>query len=398
MKKVIAIALSILLIFSHSAIAFAANSGENDVLKFDKNGEFKIFNICDMQDDYPMNETIVAFIKDMIKMHNPDIVVLGGDNTTASKETKAEAVKEICNIFVETETYFTFVFGNHDDEQGVSREELFALYKLYGGKYCLAYDAVPELTGVGTHNLTVKSSDGSKIAYNLYMFDSNSYAYDDAGNRLGYDAVHTDQIGWYKNTSAVLKAANGGETIKAMAFQHIIVQEINEMMFYDFPIAIGEATRNYESGSYTYLPFVHNIKDGFLLEAPCPGYYNYGQFDAFVETGDVVAVFSGHDHLNSFTVEKDGVDIVNTPGCTFGSYGDPATRGIRMLTINEADTSVYESEMLTLSDYILNGGDYLTAYGDYTKAEAILGIFEMEFFNLYFQFADLLYMLTGVKL
>ena len=66
MKKVIAIALSILLIFSHSAIAFAANSGENDVLKFDKNGEFKIFNICDMQDDYPMNETIVAFIKDMI--------------------------------------------------------------------------------------------------------------------------------------------------------------------------------------------------------------------------------------------------------------------------------------------------------------------------------------------
>lgn len=398
MKKVIAIALSILLIFSHSAIAFAANSGENDVLKFDKNGEFKIFNICDMQDDYPMNETIVAFIKDMIKMHNPDIVVLGGDNTTASKETKAEAVKEICNIFVETETYFTFVFGNHDDEQGVSREELFALYKLYGGKYCLAYDAVPELSGVGTHNLTVKSSDGSKIAYNLYMFDSNSYAYDDAGNSLGYDAVHTDQIEWYKNTSAVLKAANGGETVKAMAFQHIIVQEINEMMFYDFPIAIGEATRNYESGSYTYLPFVHNIKDGFLLEAPCPGYYNYGQFDAFVETGDVVAVFSGHDHLNSFTVEKDGVDIVNTPGCTFGSYGDPATRGIRMLTINEADTSVYESEMLTLSDYILNGGDYLTAYGDYTKAEAILGIFEMEFFNLYFQFADLLYMLTGVKL
>lgn len=398
MKKVIAIALSILLIFSHSAIAFAANSGENDVLKFDKNGEFKIFNICDMQDDYPMNETIVAFIKDMIKMHNPDIVVLGGDNTTASKETKADAIREICEIFVESETYFTFVFGNHDDEQGVSREELFALYKLYGGKYCLAYDAVPELSGVGTHNLTVKSSDGSKIAYNLYMFDSNSYAYDDAGNRLGYDAVHTDQIEWYKNTSAVLKAANGGETVKAMAFQHIIVQEINEMMFYDFPIAIGEATRNYESGSYTYLPFVHNIKDGFLLEAPCPGYYNYGQFDAFVETGDVVATFSGHDHLNSFTVEKDGVDIVNTPGCTFGSYGDPATRGIRMLTINEADTSVYESEMLTLSDYILNGGDYLTAYGDYTKAEAILGIFEMEFFNLYFQFADLLYMLTGVKL
>ncbi len=398
MKKVISIVLSILLIFSHSAVVFAAIPGENDVLKFDENGEFKIFNICDIQDDFPIHKTTVAFIKDMIKLHNPDIVILGGDNSTASKETKADAIKELCEIFVDCETYFTFVFGNHDDEQGVSREELFEMYKLYGGEYCLAYDAVPELSGVGTHNLTVKSSDGSKIAYNLYMFDSNTYAYDDDGNKLGYDCVHTDQIEWYKNTAAELKTANGGETVNAMAFQHIIVQDIYEMMFYESPFALGDATLNYDGQSYTYLPYVYNIKDGFLLEAPCPGYYNYGQFDAFVETGDVVAVFSGHDHLNSFTVEKDGVDIVNTPGCTFGSYGDPATRGIRMLTINEADTSVYKSEMLTVSEYVLNDGEYLTEFGDYTKLDATLGIFEIVFFKLYFQITDIIYMLTGIKM
>jgi predicted phosphodiesterase len=398
MKKVIAIVLSILLIFAHSVIAFAGVSGENGVLKFDENGEFKIFNICDMQDDFPMNKTAIIFIKDMIKVHNPDLVVLGGDNTTASKETKADAIKEICDIFVESKTYFTFVFGNHDDEQDVSREELFKMYKLYGGKYCLAYDAVPELTGVGTHNLIVKSSDGSKIAYNLYMFDSNSYAFDENGNKLGYDCVHKDQIEWYKNTSAQVKKANGGETVKGMAFQHIIVQDIYEMMFYEIPFSVGKATVNFDGQSYTYLPYVHNIKDGILLEAPCPGYYNYGQFDAFVETGDVVAVFSGHDHLNSFTVEKDGVDIVNTPSCTFGSYGDYSNRGIRMLTINENDTSVYESEMLTVTDYVLSEGGYLTEYGDFSKGEAVLGILESVFFKLYFQVTDIIYLLSGVKL
>jgi predicted phosphodiesterase len=396
MKKVIAILLSIVLILSHSVMVFAAVPGENDVLKFDENGEFKIFNLCDIQDHFPMNKTTVAFIKDMIKIHEPDIVVLGGDNTTAPKETKVDAVKELCEIFVDSETYFTFVFGNHDDEQGYSREELFEMYKLYGGKYCLAYDAVPELSGVGTHNLTVKSSDGKKIAYSLYMFDSNSYVRDDEGNWLGYDCVHKDQIEWYKNTAATLKAANGGETVKAMAFQHIIVQEINELMFYEFPFAIGEATRNYNGKTYTYLPYVFNIKDGFLLEAPCPGYNNEGQFDAFVETGDVVAVFSGHDHSNSFTVEKDGVDIVNTPTCSLGTYGDPATRGIRMLTINEADTSVYESEMLTVTDYVLGDGEYLTEYGDVTKGDAVLGLFETVFFKLYLQITDVIYTFTGV--
>ena len=398
MKRVIAILLSIVLILSHSVIAFAAVPGENSVLKFDENGEFKIFNICDIQDHFPMNETTVVFIKDMIKLHSPDLVVLGGDNTTAPKETKADAIKEICDIFVESKTYFTFVFGNHDDEQDVSREELFRMYKLYGGKYCLAYDAVPELSGVGTHNLNVKSSDGKKIAYSLYMFDSNSYVYDEDGNELGYDCVHKDQIDWYKNTSEKLKAANGGETVKAMAFQHIIVQDIYEMMFYEFPFTLGKATVNFDGQSYTYLPFVYNIKDGFLLEAPCPGYYNYGQFDAFVETGDVVAVFSGHDHLNSFTVEKDGVDIVNTPTCSFGTYGDPATRGIRMLTINEADTSVYESRMLTVTDYVLGDGEYLTELGDVTKGDAVLGIFETVFFKFYFQVADLIDLFTGIKL
>ena len=40
MKKVIAIILSVFLIFSHSVIALAAVPGETDVLKFDENGEF----------------------------------------------------------------------------------------------------------------------------------------------------------------------------------------------------------------------------------------------------------------------------------------------------------------------------------------------------------------------
>ena len=390
MKKLMAVLMSIVMLFSLCAVASAA-TGDNDVLKFDENGEFVIFNICDMQDVYPMHKTTKAFVTDMIKIYKPDIVILGGDNTVASKEDKADAVKEICDMFVENKTYFTLVFGNHDDEQGVSREELLAMYQQFGGEYCLAYDAVEELTGVGTHNLTVKSSDGSKIAYNLYMFDSNSYTYDADGNRLGYDSVHDDQIKWYKNTSAEVKAENGGETVYAMAFQHIIVQDIYDMMFFKSPMALGEATLNFFGRTYTYFPFVRNIKDGFLLEAPCPGYYNYGQFDAFVETGDVVATFSGHDHLSSFTVEKDGVDIVNTPGCSFESYGDPSTRGIRMLTINEADTSVYTSEMLTVTDYVLGDGAYLTTYGDFSKLDAVLGVIQRALMTFYIDMVQALY-------
>ena len=383
MKKFLCILLSFVLLFSLTVVSFAAVSGENDVLKFDENGEFKIFNICDIQDMYPMHITAKHFIEDMIEIHDPDLVVLGGDNTVSTAATKAQAIEEICNIFVERETYFTLVFGNHDDEQGVSREELLKLYQYYGGEYCLAYDADPSLTGVATHNLTVKSSDGSKIAYNLYMFDSNSYTTDEEGNHLGYDAVHEDQIEWYKNTSAAVKAANGGETVKAMAFQHIVVQEAFEKLFIESPLNLGDLTLNFDGKSYTYLPFVRDMKDGFLLEAPCPGYYNYGQFDAFVETGDVVAVFSGHDHPNSYTVTKDGVDIVNTPGASFESYGDNSVRGLRLITLNESDTETYETKVLTVSDYILGDGAYLVDFGEISLMDAVLGKIQQILMKIY---------------
>lgn len=388
MKKILALLTSILMVLSFVTVAFAAQTDEAEkVLKFDENGEFKIFNICDMQDNYPLHKTTAAFVKDMIKIHHPDLVILGGDNTISAHEDKQAAVKEICELFVETETYFTLVFGNHDFQQGYTNDELLAMYQQYGGKYCLAYDAEPALTGAGTHNLTVLSSDGSKIAYNLYMFDSNSRS------DKGYDCVHEDQIEWYKNTSLALKQLNGGEVVPAMAFQHIIVQEVYEELFVESPFNLGELTRNYDGLSYTYLPITHNIKDGFLLEAPCPGYYNYGQFDAFVETGDIVAVFSGHDHTNSFTVTKDGIDIVNTPGLTYHSYGNDANRGIRMITLNENNTSVYETEILTVADYVLSGdGRYLTEYGDISLIEAFFGKFAEMFMNMYVNLVNLFFM------
>ena len=69
-----------------------------------------------------------------------------------------------------------------------------------------------------------------------------------------------------------------------------------------------------------------------------------------------------------------------------------------MLTINEADTSVYQSEMLTFTDYILGDGEYLTEYGDFSKGDAVLGVVEATFFKLYFQITDIIYLLTGVNL
>lgn len=372
-KKLLAIFLAALMTFCFIPLVSAALPGENGFLQFDENGKFTILNICDIQDTYPIHQTSKEFIEAMIDKYNPDLVILGGDNTVGPKETKKEAIKELCSLFTEKEVYFTFVFGNHDHEQDVNHAELFNLYKFYGGKYCLAYDADESLSGTGTHNLLIKSSDGTKFAYNLYMFDSGSYSYNENNEKMGYDCVHPDQIEWYKNTSKELAHANGDKLIPAMAFQHIIVQEIYDAIFQQLPPA-GPLTRNYDGKSFALAPDFSKIKKGTLNELPCCGYYNYGQFDAMVETGDIVAIFSGHDHINTFTVEKDGIDIVNTPGCTYYSYGNHSTRGLRVIELDEKDTSTYKTDVVTISEYVLGEGKALSKLGDINMFDAFFGV------------------------
>ena len=367
-KKIFAVVLAVVVLLSMSVSALAVVDESTGVLKFNEDGKFTIMHISDIQDTYPMNKTTAQYINEVLQEYQPDLVVLGGDNTVAPCEIKEDAIKELCDLFVNNETYFTFVFGNHDSEQGYTNEELFLMYKLYGGKYCLAYDAEPEITGVGTHNLLVYSSDMSKVAYNLYMFDSNQYV------EQGYDCVHEDQIEWYKNTSNALKLMNNGEVVPAMAFQHIIVQDVCEELYFKSAIDLGDLGLAFDGVSYTYIPNITALKTGYIFEPTCPGYYNLGQFDAMVETGDVVAIYSGHDHQNSFVVEKDGIDIVNTTGCTFHSYGLDINRGARIIELDENDTSTYKTYIATVAKQALKEGSKITEFGDITAFDAYMAI------------------------
>lgn len=355
MKKVLAIFIAIVLVVMSTATAFAQQGGAKE-LKFNSDGKFKIVNICDIQEPYPLHKGTVQFIREVLAQEQPDLVVLGGDNCDAEPKDVEAGIEEICNLFVESGTYFTYVFGNHDEERGHSKAELMDMYAKYGGEYCLAYDADPDLTGAATHNLTIKSSTSDKVAFNLYMIDSNMYCYDEDGNSLGWDNVHEDEIEWYKETAAQLKADNGGEVVPSMVFQHIVLPEVYEEFYIKDRLFGGKNGFVLEDGTYTLIPklstLISGVKDGLLLEHPCPGYRNYGQLDAMVETGDVLAVFTGHDHTNSFVMNIKGIDMVNSPACSV-VRGTALTQGCRVIELDESDLSTYSTHVITVNQMSL---------------------------------------------
>lgn len=350
MKKFISVLLAVCLTYVFLISGFAGL--KNDAkLKFNGDGKFKIFVLADVQDDYPIEKAEIAFIEAALDKEQPDVVVFDGDNIVTSD---VRAYEQLLAPLVKRNIPFTFVFGNHDDESSVlNKEEMLAEYQKYAG--CLAYDADPSLHGCATHNLPVLSSDGSRVAFNLWLMDSGDYVFDANGNGLGYDWVRADQIKWYQNTRDSLKAENGGELVPSMMFQHIIPKEACEKIFYKSYIPLGDITMNFNDGTYlTFLPDITSFS-GLLFERSCPGCGSDGQWQAIVEGGDVLGVVVGHDHVNGFVADVDGVDLIQTAGATYNSYSNSFLQGGRIIEVDENKPFEYTTYNVTTAELVSEG-------------------------------------------
>ena len=384
MKKVISVVLAIAMLFSLVTMSFAGYK-DDAKLQFNKNGKFKILCLADVQDSYPMEPAIIQFIKEALDFANPDLVVFVGDNVVGED---IRAIDELIAPLDERGIPFTFVFGNHDDEGGMVKEDQLAAYQKYDG--CMAFDADPALSGCATHNVPILSSDGSKVAFNIWCFDSGGSIRDANGTWLGYDHVHADQIKWYNNTRKALAAENGGEVVPAIAFQHIIPQEPVEMIYFEGAIALGEATINFSDGSvYTPVPDITKY-DGYIFEKSCPSYGNDGQWDAMVEGGDVLGLVVGHDHVNNFVAHCGTMDLIQTPGCTYNSYYDNMYQGGRIIELDEKDLTTYETYNLTSNELANRDSSQLgemggrNDYGFYFTLEKIFAMI-YDFFASFFK-------------
>ena len=354
-KTFLCLLAALFLIAALQPVCFAQSAQPR--LTFDENGDFTILHLTDWHCDYPLPALHRQLVLESLAAAKPDLVVLGGDMSEAANEDQPAAIREICDIFVQAKLPFVITFGNHDYLHGYTIDEMFAFYKEYGGAYFIGTDEDLALFGCGTCSFPVYSHDGSRVAYDIYCFDSGCEV-----KGKGYESVHPEQIAWYQAKAEARKAENGGKYVPAVVFQHIIVQEIYDKLF---PVAksYNAGVREYDGISYDLVPIpnLSNMKNGYIFEKPCPGYYNYGQLDAMSKNGDVRAIFCGHDHYNSFTVEINGVDIVNTPSIKPHILLRKINWGSRIVTLHEDGS--YESRVLLAVDLAEQEGSQLVSAG-----------------------------------
>ncbi|MBP3697342.1 MAG: metallophosphoesterase [Clostridia bacterium] len=344
-KKFLSLLLAVAVIFGISSFSFAKESATDRAIRFGDDGKFRIMHVTDTHlEDYNVDASVWS-IGEACDRENPDIVIITGDNVQncENPDDTKKLIDKLMSVFEERNIPVAVTFGNHDSETGaMSREELMAYYNTFSCS--VSVDDGEALSGCGTYNIPVLASDGDTVKFNLWVFDSGDY------DGEGYGCVMPDQIEWYKRTSDALAEANGGERVKSLVFQHIIVADVYDAL----EKTNGKKLFSFEhidnDGEY-YRFNPENENFGTLNETPCSGYYNYGQFEAMVEKGDVLAMFTGHDHTNAFGVKHMGIDIVNSLSTRYNGDRFSTQYGYRMIEVDENNTVAYSSKVVHWYDF-----------------------------------------------
>lgn len=320
------------------------------MLRFNSDHKFKIMQIADTQEIPAVSPDTLSLINNALDREKPDLVIFTGDQIKGySKKFKKDPViiESTIDILVEPiakrNIPFMVTYGNHDAQCGVDNRGQYKFYAKYDN---FISGDLRNADDVGTADIQIYSSTEDKPVFELYIIDSHGKAKDGAG----YAPVDKEQIGWYVSRREQLKAENG-DYLPSLVFQHIPVPE-----FFDVIKKVPKGTKGAVPayGAHENEFFVLNdetiAEGGFMLESPASPDVNTGEFEAMSEKGDVLGIYVGHDHNNSFVVKYKGVDLGYTQGAGFNVYGPGENRGVRIFELDETAPREYKTHTATFKE------------------------------------------------
>jgi len=257
----------------------------------------------------------VAFLDELLDLEQPDFVVFSGDNVQTDLDTTMHAFA--MNIFtarVESRGIpWAAVFGNHDTEGGLTREEMLELMTR-GKQYSHVKNGPRDIGGVGNYEVNIVApadgpwgQEGSTV-FRMYFLDSHSSidtaTYPLVSDANTYDWIKETQVEFYRQLAlshAAEDVSNSSSTSSNSS--------VPAVMYYHIPVP-----------EYALASPLNRLGD--KNEATASSAVNSGLFSALVEVGDVKATFVGHDHINEYCYLRQNVQLCYGGGIGLGrAYG-----------------------------------------------------------------------------
>jgi len=370
--------------------------------------DLKIMHITDIHIgggvwSYKNDKKSIYELISMLQKEQPDIAILGGDNTYCvpgfgfnggfTFNNKMTA-KTVISIFDHEQVYFSTVFGNHDTEafDYADRQTIGDLYMSDYSEYCFFEQNFTDLDAatvpsVSNQFVVVKNTSG-EITKLLLLIDSNAYENTGfiASAKGKYDVIHDAQIEWAQDTITEFSKKAGlpeGEYLKTICFVHIPMGE--------YRVAIDDLITEIKNDEGKIVSYEQNANpsgdtvfvEGVWDESICYGGRNLEGIapqdaDNFFEVlcdemNTVEAVFCGHDHVNSGVVMYKGVMLAYGYSIDNEAYGNKirysgSQRGATVITLHN-DGSFEQKHKNAYKDYGISTTEFFDVYLDHPLYE-----------------------------
>lgn len=373
-------------------------------LQFHRSGKFRILQLADIQDGPKVSSDTISLIEAALASARPDLVVFSGNQIagydpayaatfckrhwkkplpTARREAELEqtrervraSIRQFVAPMVDAGVPWAVTYGNHDFQCGLSNAQLDAIYREFKG--CLnpvitghmrqemhiddpsapldaadvcvrttapaLADEVAYACEPGTFALPVANEQGETVL-GVVLVDSGDYA-----PTGGYGAPDARALAFLRALPAVL-----GPHAKSIVFQHTAVPQYYQLLK---PVAAtaARAVEGYRmfSGQYYTLDDAKTEPGGYLGEGiSCPD-DDSGEFAILRDTHAYFAISTGHDHRNAFDGVVDGVRMIASPTCGFGSYGPvPQRRAARLFEFDIRHPYEPRTQLLAFGDLV----------------------------------------------
>lgn len=238
------------------------------------------------------NADLTVFLGDIV--HGPDFKEIDEDYEPYLREV----------LDLTGDNPFAFVFGNHDDECDVSKDDILKIISSYSNSLTNGRNYIIDMMGE-----------------KLLFIDSGSY-YD--GEESYYDTIKPEIISWAKNE---IKGA------QAILFQHIIVPDIFDVM-----VQKKHFVPFWAHGDGKWVRFKKDVVySGKLGERPCPPNINTGQLEGLSK--NLKCACFGHDHVNDFELDLMGVRVIQCAGAGYNCYDKKQKSNVKILDTKTLTTT-----------------------------------------------------------
>ena len=224
-------------------------------------------------------------VEKVVRAANADFIVVTGDMVYpmfmfSGTSNNLKATRKFADKMESLGVPWTCVFGNHDDE---GRADKYRLAEIYSeADNCLFSNGPYNIGGVGNYAVNIVK-DGAPV-YSIIMMDSGTYL---DYPEFSYGTFTPAQVSWYEWLQKGLTAAGYA---RSMMFYHIPVPEF------------AEAYAEWEAAGF---PADKGV--GEKREDVCCSAVNTGMFRKALELGATTHMFAGHDHVNNYSIDHNGI-------------------------------------------------------------------------------------------